>query len=432
MPVAEDRMTAGRMAANAGLKDDTPRVREYSSNDDDFRRHAYEVYARMREEQPIHGIVHKNGSRTWLVTRHEDVLAILKDPRFTKNYLRIAPADYAASLTRVDRFMMNNLLGLDPPDHTRLRALVQKAFSPRLIRSLRPRIQAIADELLDAVQEQGQMELIADYAFPLPIRVIAELLGIPPEDKEKFRRWSLLVTRPHRSQEARQADQEELLSFIAYLTKLRQQRLREPREDLLSALVRAEENEDRLSEIELYSMLMLLIVAGHETTVNLIGNGVLALLRHPQQLARLRAQPELIHSAIEELLRYDSPVESSTDRFALEEVSFGGHQIARGERVLVIIGSANRDCTLFGDRAAELDIAREENPHLAFGHGIHYCLGAALARMEGAIAIQTLLARAPNLRLAVSEETLSIRPSISDLLRGYRAIPVRWGLQGAK
>ena len=414
------------------MKDGIPRVRQYSSNDDDFRRHAYEVYARMREEQPIHCIVHKNGSRTWLVTRHEDVLAILKDPRFTKNYLRVADDDFASSLTRVDRFMMNNLLGLDPPDHTRLRALVQKAFSPRLIRAMRPRIQAIADELLDAVQEQGQMELIADYAFPLPIRVIAELLGIPPEDKEKFRHWSLLVTRPHRSQESRQADQNELLAFIAYLANLRQQRLREPREDLLSAMVRAEENEDRLSEIELYSMLMLLIVAGHETTVNLIGNGVLALLQHPEQLARLRGQPELIHPAIEELLRYDSPVESSTDRFALEDLTFDGHQIARGDRVLVIIGSANRDRAMFGASAAELDIGRTENPHLAFGHGIHYCLGAALARMEGAIAIQTLLARAPNLRLAVPVETLSIRPSVSDLLRGYREIPVRWELQREK
>ena len=364
-----------------------PRLREYLSNDEDFRRYAYEVYANMREEQPIYPIMHKNGSRSWLITRHEDVLAVLKDPRFTKNYLRVADDEYISQLTEVDRFMTNNLLALDPPDHTRLRALVQKAFSPHLIRAMRPRIQAITDSLLDAVQDQGRMELIADYAFPLPIQVIAELLGIPTEDKEKFRHWSGIVIRPHRTKESRLADVPELQAFLAYLADISEQRREDPREDLLSALVQAEEAADRLSEIELYSMLMLLIVAGHETTVNLIGNGVVTLIQYPEQLALLRANPSLIGAAIEELLRYDSPVESSTDRFALEDVTIGGQHIARGDHVLVIIASANRDRASFGEKADDLDIMRAENPHVAFGHGIHYCLGAALARMEGAIAI---------------------------------------------
>ena len=403
-----------------------PRLREYLSNDEDFRRYAYEVYANMREEQPIYPIMHKNGSRSWLITRHEDVLAVLKDPRFTKNYLRVADDEYISQLTEVDRFMTNNLLALDPPDHTRLRALVQKAFSPRLIRAMRPRIQAITDSLLDAVQDQGQMELIADYAFPLPIQVIAELLGIPTEDKEKFRHWSGIVIRPHRTKESRLADVPELQAFLAYLADISEQRREDPREDLLSALVQAEEAADRLSEIELYSMLMLLIVAGHETTVNLIGNGVVTLIQYPEQLALLRANPSLIGAAIEELLRYDSPVESSTDRFALEDVTIGGQHIARGDHVLVIIASANRDRASFGEKADDLDIMRAENPHVAFGHGIHYCLGAALARMEGAIAIGSLLERAPNVLLALPMEELCIRPSVSDLLRGYREIPICW------
>ena len=322
--------------------------------------------------------------------------------------------------------MTNNLLALDPPDHTRLRALVQKAFSPRLIRAMRPRIQAITDSLLDAVQDQGKMELIADYAFPLPIQVIAELLGIPTEDKEKFRHWSGIVIRPHRTKESRLADVPELQAFLAYLADISEQRREDPREDLLSALVQAEEAADRLSEIELYSMLMLLIVAGHETTVNLIGNGVVTLIQYPEQLALLRANPSLIGAAIEELLRYDSPVESSTDRFALEDVTIGGQHIARGDHVLVIIASANRDRASFGEKADDLDIMRAENPHVAFGHGIHYCLGAALARMEGAIAIGSLLERAPNVRLALPMEELCIRPSVSDLLRGYREIPICW------
>ena len=403
-----------------------PRLREYLSNDEDFRRYAYEVYANMREEQPIYPIMHKNGSRSWLITRHEDVLAVLKDPRFTKNYLRVADDEYISQLTEVDRFMTNNLLALDPPDHTRLRALVQKAFSPRLIRAMRPRIQAITDSLLDAVQDQGQMELIADYAFPLPIQVIAELLGIPTEDKEKFRHWSGIVIRPHRTKESRLADVPELQAFLAYLADISEQRREDPREDLLSALVQAEEAADRLSEIELYSMLMLLIVAGHETTVNLIGNGVVTLIQYPEQLALLRANPSLIGAAIEELLRYDSPVESSTDRFALEDVTIGGQHIAHGDHVLVIIASANRDRASFGEKADDLEIMRAENPHVAFGHGIHYCLGAALARMEGAIAIGSLLERAPNVRLALPMEELRIRPSVSDLLRGYREIPICW------
>ena len=404
-----------------------PLLRRRLTNQDDFRRRAYEAYANMRADAPIFAIHHKSGWRSWLVTRYDDVLAVLKDRRFIKSYRPFMSEQQRAQITPIDEFLGNNLLTQDPPDHTRLRTLVQKAFSPRLVRSLRPRVQIIADALIDAVEEAGQMELIGDFAFPLPIQVIAELLGIPSADRDRFRKWSDLITnpRPKSDDDAREYEAE-MRQFLAYLAQISAQRRQNPRDDLLSAMVQAEEAGDRLSEIELYSMLMLLIVAGHETTVNLIGNGLVALCQHPDQLALLRENPELIAPAIEELLRFDSPVESSTDRYAAEDIVIGGQRIQRGDHLLVIIGSANRDTAAFGEKTDTLDIRRKKNPHLAFGHGLHYCLGAALARQEGEVAILSLLRRLPKLRLDLPAASLRIRPSLRDLLRGYQEIPLRW------
>jgi cytochrome P450 len=316
------------------------------------------------------------------------------------------------------------MLDTDPPDHERLRALVSKAFTPRLIERMRPRVQAIADGLLDAVQDSGGMDLIDDYAFPLPITVIAELLGVPAEDRNNFREWSDAAVSGNASQEYL----EEILiphmqAFTDYLRALFEEKHANPRDDLVSALVQAEEAGDKLSEDELLGMVFLLLVAGHETTVNLIGNGVLALLQHPDQLRKLKDDPSLIKPAVEELLRYDGPVETSTERFAREDVDMGGTVIPRGEMVLVVLAAADHDPERFSD-PDDLDITRTDNRHLAFGKGIHHCLGAPLARMEGQIAISTLLRRMPNLRLKGSSESLSWR--LGMILRGLRGLPVEF------
>jgi cytochrome P450 len=305
-----------------------------------------------------------------------------------------------------------------------LRALVSKAFTPRLIERMRPRVQAIADGLLDAVQDRGGMDLIDGYAFPLPITVIAELLGVPAEDRNNFREWSDAAVSGNASQEYL----EEILiphmqAFTDYLRALFEEKHANPRDDLVSALVQAEEAGDKLSEDELLGMVFLLLVAGHETTVNLIGNGVLALLQHPDQLRKLKDDPSLIKPAVEELLRYDGPVETSTERFAREDVDMGRTVIPRGEMVLVVLAAADHDPERFSD-PDNLDITRTDNRHLAFGKGVHHCLGAPLARMEGQIAISTLLRRMPNLRLKGSPESLSWRPGM--ILRGLRGLPVEF------
>jgi cytochrome P450 len=362
-----------------------------------------------------------------LITRYEDVLAVLKDERFVKNWRSALTPEQRAEIPPIPEVMKplsQNMLDTDPPDHERLRALVSKAFTPRLIERMRPRVQAIADGLLDAVQDRGGMDLIDDYAFPLPITVIAELLGVPAEDRNNFREWSDAAVSGNASQEY----MEEILiphmqAFTDYLRALFEEKHANPRDDLVSALVQAEEAGDKLSEDELLGMVFLLLVAGHETTVNLIGNGVLALLQHPDQLRKLKDDPSLIKPAVEELLRYDGPVETSTERFAREDVDMGRTVIPRGEMVLVVLAAADHDPERFSD-PDDLDITRTDNRHLAFGKGIHHCLGAPLARMEGQIAISTLLRRMPNLRLKGSPESLSWRPGM--ILRGLRGLPVEF------
>ena len=392
-----------------------------------FKADPYPTYARLRSSAPVHRATMPDGRGVWLITRYEDVLAVLKDERFVKDWRSALTPEQLAEIPPIPEVMKpisRNMLDTDPPDHERLRALVSKAFTPRLIERMRPRVQAIADGLLDAVQDRGEMDLIDDYAFPLPITVIAELLGVPAEDRNNFREWSDAAVSGNTSQEYL----EEILiphmqAFTDYLRALFEEKHAKPKDDLVSALVQAEEAGDKLSEDELLGMVFLLLVAGHETTVNLIGNGVLALLQHPDQLRKLKDDPSLIKLAVEELLRYDGPVETSTERFAREDVDIDGTVIPRGEMVLVVLAAADHDPERFSD-PDDLDITRADNRHLAFGKGIHHCLGAPLARMEGQIAISTLLRRMPNLRLKEPPESLSWRPGM--ILRGLRGLPVEF------
>jgi cytochrome P450 len=392
-----------------------------------FKADPYPTYSELRSSAPVHRVTLPDGRGVWLITRYEDVLAVFKDERFVKNWRKVLTPEQLAQIPPIPEVMeplSKNMLDADPPDHGRLRALVSKAFTPRLIEHMRPRVQEIADTLLDAVQDRGEMDLIDDYAFPLPISVIAELLGVPAEDRNSFREWSDAAVSGDTSREhLEKVLIPHMQAFTGYLRQLFEEKRKNPAEDLVSALVRAEEAGDKLSEDELLGMVFLLLVAGHETTVNLIGNGVLALLQHPDQLEKLRADPSLIKDAVEELLRYDGPVETSTERFASEDVRIGDTVIPRGEMVLVVIAAAERDPERFSDPDA-LDITRSDNKHLAFGKGIHHCLGAPLARMEGQIAVATLLHRMPELRLKGSPEALSWRSGM--VLRGLQGLPVEF------
>lgn len=318
------------------------------------------------------------------------------------------------------RPLERNMLDLDPPDHTRLRSLVHKAFTPTLVGHMRARIQNLADELLDVVAPTREMDLIRDYALPLPITIITEILGVPTSDRNKFHKWSQAVV-SLTSPKATLRVIPRVWMFIRYLRRFFERRRRDPRDDLVSALIQAEEAGDRLSEDELLAMVFLLLIAGHETTVNLIGNGMLALMEHPDQMETLRLNTDVIKTAVEELLRYTSPVFMSTERFAREDLQMHGISIPRGEMTLGVIGSANRDASVF-EHADELDITREPNKHLSFGQGIHFCIGAPLARLEAQIAINTILRRMPNLKLGVAPDSLRWRPSI--FLRGLESLPI--------
>lgn len=394
----------------------------------DVLRNPHPTLARMREEMPIYHVQHMElGSYPWLVTRYQDGIDLLNDERFTKDYARIPNKgepterdmmmEAAASINR-------HMLTLDPPDHTRLRGLIHKAFTPNMIRALEGRIQAITDELIDRMLAKGQFNFISEFAFPLPVTVIAELLGIPQEDQLKFREWSQAIIMGGSTG----ADMDKVgvaaLEFIMYFHEKFDERRAEPKDDLITALVQAEDAGEKLDQQELISMVFLLLVAGHETTVNLLGNGMLALLQHPDQKRLLAERPELIKTAVEELLRYDGPVGVSTMRWALEDVDYYGVTIPAGEMVVASLLAANRDPAMFANPDA-LDITRNPNKHIAFGNGIHYCVGAPLARMEGAIAFNTLLRRIPNLALTVDVDELEWNPTI--LLHGMKAMPVTVG-----
>ena len=393
-----------------------------------FKANPYPFYARLRAEAPVWRTTLPDKRPAWLVTRYEDVARVLKDEAFAKDKLNAMDPEQRAKAPWVPGFLKpleRNMLDLDDPDHARLRSLVSKAFTPRLIERLRGRIEALCEDLLDAMERgarrKGGAELVAGYALPLPATVIAELLGVPAEDHAKFHRWSSRLVSVSSKRDMLRAVPA-ALAFVRYLRKLIERRRADPRDDLVTALIRAEEAGDRLSEDELLAMAFLLLVAGHETTVNLIASGTLALLEHPEQANALRDDPSLAKPAVEELLRYTSPVEMATERYPRGDAEVGGVTVPRGELVLAVLGSANRDERHFEDPDV-LDLARDPNRHLAFGRGgMHHCLGAPLARMEGQIAINALLRRFPEARLAVAPGSLRWRRGV--FLRGLQRLPL--------
>jgi cytochrome P450 len=393
-------------------------------SDPRYRADPYVVFAEVRRDQPAYPTRLPNGDDVFLVTRFADVEAALKDARLVKNITN-ARDRRPGWLGRVGFggvFSNANMLRTDPPEHTRLRALAHQAFTPRLVNQMRDHVQVLADQLISAVQPAGQMDLIADFALPLPITVICELLGVPEGDEKKFRRWSnALISSGALSSETMPLSPQVLL-MVSYVRRLVRRRRAHPRggDDLVGQLIAAREEGQQLSERELLSTIILLLIAGHETTVNLIGNGMLALLLNPEQLQRLQRDPTLIRGAVEELLRYVNPAQL-VNRYAAEDLEVGGVPIPRGSHLLIVIAAANHDADFVPD-AELLDVSRTVRQHVAFGQGIHYCLGAPLARLEGEIAFATLLRRLPNLRLSVPASELRWRQGLE--LRGLESLPV--------
>lgn len=388
-----------------------------------FKEDAYEIYKESRKKQPILFVNQVEIGKEWLITRYEDALPLLKDNRLKKDWTNVFSQDIKNMYLSVDNsdHLTTHMLNSDPPNHNRLRSLVQKAFTPKMITQLEGRIQDIADDLLNEVERKGSLNLVDDYSFPLPIIVISEMLGIPKEDQAKFRIWSHAVIASPETPEEIKETEKQLSEFITYLQYLVDIKRKEPKEDLVSALILAESEGHKLSARELYSMIMLLIVAGHETTVNLITNTVLALLENPNQLQLLKDNPKLIDSAIEEGLRYYSPVEVTTARWAAEPFQIHDRTIEKGDMVVIALASANRDETVF-ENPEIFDITRENNRHIAFGHGSHFCLGAPLARLEAKIAITTLFNRMPELQIKGDREEIKWQGNY--LMRSLEELPL--------
>ena len=375
------------------------------------------TYDRMRSEAPVW----MNDLGEWVLTRHADCEAVLRDPRFSFNPVHRDPPitvdDGFPDLAAIDAHV---LLFMDPPDHTRLRGLVSKAFTPRTVERLRPRIQELVDGILDQAAERGTLDVVAELGYELPVTVICELMGVPLADRDQFAGWSSDASRlldGVMTADELQAGVLAAMSFFAYFNQLFDERRRQPGDDLISGLLAAEEAGDRLSPEELSSIVVLLFIAGHETTMNLIGNGTYALLRDPAQLARWHQDPSLDVPAVEELLRFDPPAHI-TGRTATEDIVVNGHEVRRGTGVVTLVAAANRDPARFAD-PAHLDLGRADNHHLAFSQGMHYCLGAALARLEGQVAIGSLVRRFPDLELA--EEPVHRDHFV---LRGLRSLQV--------
>jgi cytochrome P450 len=416
----------------------------------EFATDPYPAYAWLREHAPVHRTALPSGVEAWLVTRYADAKQALADQRLSKNPAHHAEPAHAKGKTGIPgerkAELMTHLLNIDPPDHTRLRRLVSKAFTPRRVAEFAPRVQELADRLIDTIFEnqhsigEGEADLIHEFAFPLPIYAICDMLGVPREDQDDFRDWAGMMIRHGGGPRGGVA--RSVKKMRGYLAELIHRKREDPGDDLISGLIRASDHGEHLTENEAAAMAFILLFAGFETTVNLIGNGMYALLRHPEQRERLQAalaadeqsscpaegwQPaagaELLATGVEELLRYDGPVELATWRFATEPLTLGGQRIAVGDPVLVVLAAADRDPERFADPDT-LDLSRRDNQHLGYGHGIHYCLGAPLARLEGQTAIATLLRRMPDVRLAGDPADLRWRGGL--IMRGLRTLPVEF------
>ena len=386
----------------------------------------YPTYRRLRERDPVHFSRLMNG---FVLTRHADITAVLRDARYSADeskqtdWEKFRQRSIKQGIIEPDETMTFSMLRSDPPDHTRLRGVVSQAFTPRTVEGMRGRVEAVVEEHLDAVADQGGMDVIAALAYPLPVIIIAEMLGIPTEDRARFKYWSDELVRGmgmssiDDAKRSRRAGRE----LRAYLEGVASARRREPREDLLSALLAAEDDGQRLTPDELYETCTLLLVAGHETTTNLIGNGLLALLRNPDQFDVLRRDLDRVPHAVEELLRYDSPVQATT-RIVTEDAQFDGHAFRKGQQVGLLLGAANRDPAAFKD-PERLDVTRDDVKHVAFGHGIHFCLGAPLARIEAPTAFRAMIERFPSMRI---DESVAPRWKQNLILRGLEQLPVRF------
>ncbi len=367
----------------------------------EYRADPYPLYDWVRENDPVHRAQDGN----WVLVRYADASAVLRDPRFSNNPAWLGPeAKAQAGSSPVRQVGSRVMMFLDPPDHTRVRSLVSKAFTPKVVEGLRPRIDSLVDELLDVVVDRGEIDVLGDLAYPLPTIVICELLGVPVADRELFKDWSADASRlldGHLPPDVEVRGMAATMHLAQYFTDLIDKRRADPRDDLLTAMIAAEDEGERLTHEELLTTSTLLLLAGFETTMNLVGNGVLMLLQHPDELARLRDDPTLDRTAIEELLRYEGPVHV-TARIATTDVEVGGQLIRQGEQAAVVLAAANRDPEQFPD-PNRLDVGRADNRHLAFAAGAHFCLGAALARIEARAAITTLVRRFPDLELRTTE-----------------------------
>jgi cytochrome P450 len=404
----------------------------YDPTDRRWSSDPWPLYAELRRTDPVQW----SERGFWVLARHADCLAVLRDRRASADGSHVdpdkAPEGFASSRNRdraIDQVVADAehdhrpFLFRDPPDHTRLRGLVAKAFTPRMVEELRPRVASLVDTLVDRGLELGRIDAVADFAYPLPVRIICEMLGVPAADQDAFQQWSAALARgldPEflLTDDVRRARNDALVGFAEYFFGLLADRRRRPGDDLLSGLAQVEDAGDTLSEGELLSTAILLLVAGHETTVNLIAGGLLALLEHPDQLEAVRDDRSVVRSAVEELLRYVSPVQL-TGRTMVEDLEVGGATLGRGEFALLLLGSANRDPAAFADPEV-LDVTRDDNRHLGFGFGIHHCLGAPLARLEAQVALPSLLRRSRRIELAT--DTVDYRDNV--VLRGLASLPI--------
>ncbi|MGW3244260.1 cytochrome P450 family protein [Streptomyces sp. NPDC001070] len=393
-----------------------------------FASDPYPAYAWLREHSPVHRTTLPSGVEAWLVTRYADARQALADARLSKNPVHHSERAHAKGKVGIpgerSADLMTHLLNIDPPDHTRLRRLVSKAFTPRRVAEFAPRVQELTDRLIDGFAAKGEADLIHEFAFPLPIYAICDLLGVPAEDQDDFRDWAGMMIRHGGGPRGGVA--RSVKKMRAYLLELIHRKRSDLGDDLISGLIRASDHGEHLTENEAAAMAFILLFAGFETTVNLIGNGTYTLLRNPEQRHRLQesiagGEREPLATAVEELLRYDGPVELATWRFATEPLTVGGQSIGTGDPVLVVLAAADRDPARFADPDV-LDLSRRDNQHLGYGHGIHYCLGAPLARLEAQSALATLLTRLPDLRLAADPADLRWRGGL--IMRGLRTLPV--------